>query len=145
MGYEIFTRTKVSTVTPSISINKQCRIGLNRATTAIFKTNAVEFVLLLWDADRSRMAFRPIVKKDSRAYGVSYAKQGGMFTAKMFLEHIGYDYSESRTYPATWNDTENMLEIDIPSEYIKNAPSRQGKLLSVDTKKSAEVAKRHVG
>jgi hypothetical protein len=144
MGYEIFTRTKVSTVTPSISINKQCRIGLNRATTDIFKTNAVEFVLLLWDADRSRMAFRPIVKKDARAYGVSYAKQGGMFTAKMFLEHIGYDYSESRTFPATWNETENMLEIDIPSECIKDAPSRQGKLLAVDSK-SSHVAKRHVG
>src|SRR6185369_15098816 len=124
MGYEIFTRTKVSTVTPSISINKHCRIGLNRATTAIFQANAVQFVLAMWDADRCRMAFRPIVKKDSRAYGVSYAKQGGMFTAKMFLEHIGYDFSEGRTFPATWNESENMLEIDIPSEYIKDTPSR---------------------
>jgi hypothetical protein len=145
MGYEIFTRTRVSTVTPSISINKQCRIGLNRATTAIFQTNAVEFVLLLWDADQSRMAFRPVVKKDSRAYGVSYAKSGGMFTAKMFLEHIGYDYSEGRTFPATWNETENMLEIDIPSEHIKDAPSKQGRLLPVDAKKSTDMAKRQVG
>lgn len=91
------------------------------------------------------MAFRPVVKKDSRAYGVSYAKSGGMFTAKMFLEHIDYDYSEGRTFPATWNETENLLEIDIPSECIKNAPSRQGKLLPVDTQKSTDVAKRQAG
>ena len=144
MGYEIFTRTRVSSVTPSISINKQSRIGLNTATTELFKKNAVEFVLLLWDAERSRMAFRPVVKKDSRAYGVSYAKSGGMFTAKMFLEHIGYDYSEGRTFPATWNETESMLEIDIPNEYIKNG-NKQGKLLPVDNLKSGEVARRQVG
>jgi len=74
MSWEIFTRTRTTTTTPSISINNKCRIGLNRATTAIFKANAVEFVLLMWDSDQSRMGFRPVVKKDSRSYGVSYAK-----------------------------------------------------------------------
>lgn len=145
MPYEIFTRTRTSTVTPSVSINTKCRVGLNRATTAIFKENAVEFVLLMWDADRCRMAFRPVVKKDSRAYGVSYAKSGGMFTAKMFLEHIGYDYSEGRSFPAKWNEADNMLEVDIPAELIKGAQSKQGKLLAVETKKSAEVGKRQAG
>jgi hypothetical protein len=142
MGYEIFTRTRTTTTSPTISINTKCRVGLNQATTAIFKANAVEFVLLMWDADRSRIAFRPVVKKDSRAYGVSYAKSGGMFTAKMFLEHVGYDYSESRSFPASWNEAENMLEIDIPGEYVKGAQSKQGKLLAVESKKVAEATSR---
>jgi len=145
MPYEIFTRTRTTTTTPSISINTKGRIGLNRATTAIFKTNAVEFVLLLWDADRTRMAFRPIVKKDARAYGVSYAKSAGMFTAKMFLEHVGYDFSVSRSFPATWNEADNMLEVEIPAEHIKGAQSKQGKLLAVESKKAAEVSRRQTG
>lgn len=145
MPYEIFTRTRTSTVTPSISINNKARIGLNRATTKIFNENAVEFVLLMWDADRYRMAFRPIVKKDNRAYGVSYARSAGMFTAKMFLEHIGYDYSEGRSFPASWNEADNMLEVDIPAEYIKGAQSKQGKLLAVESKKAAEASRRQAG
>ncbi len=105
MSWEIFTRTRTTTTTPSISINNKCRIGLNR-------------------------------------YGVSYAKSGGMFTAKMFLEHIGYDYSESRSFPASWNEADNMLEIDIPAEYIKGAESKQGKLLAVESKKAVEASSR---
>jgi uncharacterized membrane-anchored protein len=130
MAYEIFTRTRSTTTTPAISINIKGRVGLNRATTAILKANAVEFILLMWDADKHRMAFRPVVKKDSRAYGVSYIKSASMLTAKMFLEHIGYDYSESRSFPATWNESENMLEVDIPVENLK----AQQKLAAVKDK-----------
>lgn len=131
MGYQIFTRKRSSSTTPTISVNTKGRIGLNRATTAIFKANAVEFILLLWDADRNRIALRPVVKKDSRAYGVSYAKSASMFTAKMFLEHIGYDYSESRSFPAVWNESDNMLEIDIPEEHLRGS---QQKLVAVKEK-----------
>ena len=134
MGYEIFTRKRSRTTTPSISINKTGRIGLNHATTVILQKNAVEFVLILWDAERRHLGIRPVVKKDSRAYGVSYNKSSSMFSAKTFLEYIGYDKSETRSLPATWNETENMLEIEIPAEHLKG---HQRKLSAVEGGKAS--------
>src|SRR5882724_3544369 len=120
MGYEIFTCKRSRITTPGISINPHGRIGLNRATSLIFEKIAVQFVLLLWDQDRRHLAIRPIVKKDSRAFGVSFAKSSAMFTAKTFFEHIGFKTAETQSFPATWNEAENMLEVEIPAQYLKS-------------------------
>jgi hypothetical protein len=130
MAYEIFTRKRSRISTPAVSISSTGRIGLNQGSSAIFQKNAIQFVLLLWDADEHRMALRAIVKKDARAYGVSYAKSCAMFSAKTFFEHIGYQMTETRSFPAMWNETENILEINIPAEHFKQ--EQQGKLLSLD-------------
>ncbi len=127
MAYEIFTRKKVTQSSPTLSLSKLGRIGLNQGATRIFKDKAVEFVLILWDEDNHKMALRPITKKDPRAYSVSYAKKGNFsgFSSKTFLEHIGYDSSETHSFPAKWNENEDVLEIDISKEFIRKTNQDQ--------------------
>jgi hypothetical protein len=133
MGYEIFTRKRTRTTTPTVSISPLGRIGLNQSITKTLAESAVEYVLLLWDKEKHRMAIRPITKKDSRAYGLSHAKSSTAFSGKTFLDYIGYDYSETRSFPAEWNEKENILEVELPSELLKGSQA-PAKLLQMEGK-----------
>jgi hypothetical protein len=132
MGYEIFTR-KISRVgTPAVSLNTLGRMGLNKAATRVLEREAVEYVLLLWDRENHRIAIRPIKKKDGRAYHLSYGKKGNGsgFSAKTFFDYIGYDYSETRSLPAEWNEGEGIFELEVPVEHLKD--EKQRRLLPVE-------------
>lgn len=133
MAYEIFTRKRSVATSPSLNISTKARVSLNGATTALLKQHGVEFILLMWDAELRRIALRPVVKKDSRAYGISYTKSNSMFTAKMFLEHIGYDYSQGRSLPVSWNETESIFEIDIPEDALREDAQAQPKLPAINS------------
>jgi len=140
MGFEIFTR-KVSRIgTPAVSFNTLGRMGLNKAATSVLEHEAVEYVLLLWDQEKHRIGIRPIKKKDSRAYHVSFAKKGNGsgFSAKTFLDYIGYDFSETRSVAAEWNDAEGMFEAEMPIEGLKS--ERQQRLTPVEGTKKASRA-----
>jgi hypothetical protein len=121
MGFEIFTRKVSRMISPAITFNPLGRISLNSASTKLLEKDAVEFVLLLWDKDRLSIAIRPIRKKDTRTYHVSYGKKGNGagFSAKTFLDYIGYDYSKTHAFPVVWNDAEGQLETNIPLEHFK--------------------------
>jgi len=128
MAYEIFTREVIRTGSPRISVNTLGRVGINQAATKILKDNAVEFVLLLWDKERNKIAIRPITKKDKRAYIVTFAPKGNGagFSAKTFFKYIGYDYAETRSLAAEWNENEGILEIDVPPENLKDRKQDTG-------------------
>ena len=124
MGYEVYERKIVRTGNPSISISKIGRLGINQHAAKYFRQNAVEFVLLLWDKDARQMAIRPLTKKDARAYAVTYDKKGkgggAGFFGKTFFDFIEYDYAETRSFPAVWNESEGILEVKLPAEAFKN-------------------------
>lgn len=110
---------------------------MNQHAAKPFGQNAVEFVLLLWDEPLRRMAIRPITKKDSRAYLLAYDKKGkgggAGFFAKTFFDHINYDYTETRTHTAEWNDTEGILEVQLPADAFK--AETESKVLSLAAQK----------
>ncbi|MBZ5665512.1 MAG: hypothetical protein LAO30_12995 [Acidobacteriia bacterium] len=132
MAWEIFTRKVRRSGTPAITFNKLGRISLNKTATATLEKDAVEFVLLLWDADKRQVGVRPIKKKDQRAYRLAYGKKGNGagFSAKTFMDHIDYDYSESRSTPVRWDDGESMFIAELPTEFIRKNP--QQTLLTVE-------------
>ena len=136
MAFEIFTRKNTRLRDPSISINRLGRIGLNQAATLTLQKDAVEFVLLLRNEATGVIAIRPITKKDSRAYRISYAKSGSSsgFSAKTFLDWIEYDYSSTRSFPADWNEREGRFEIKLLPETLKD--ERQRELAGVEEMKS---------
>ena len=136
MAFEIFTRKHTRLRDPSISFNKLGRIGLNQAATLTLQKDAVEFVLLLWNETTGVIALRPITKKDSRAYRISYAKRGNSsgFSAKTFLDWIEYDYSSTRSFPADWNEKEGRFEIKLLPETLKDESQRE--LAGVEEMKS---------
>ena len=132
MAYEIFARKRSRMVSPAISFNSHGLIGFNKAATQQLKDEAVENVLILWDADNRKVAVRRIGKKDGRSYRIHYSKKGNgsSFSAKTFLDYIGFDYSETRSMAVSWNETEAMFEVDVPVECLKG--ERQERLLSIE-------------
>jgi hypothetical protein len=132
MAWEIFTRKVRRSGSPAITFNKLGRISLNKTATATLEKDAVEFVLLLWDAAKRQVAVRPITKKDQRAYRLAYGKKGNGagFSAKTFMDYIGYDYSESRSTPVRWDEGESMFIAELPQEFI--GKSHQQSLLTVE-------------
>jgi len=132
MAYQIFEKRNVRTTTPAITISSIGRIMLNAAAARIFHENAVESVLLLIDKEQSKLALRPIAKKDTRAYRVTYVRNnnGCSFSGKSFLEWAKIDYSKKRTFPAVWNENEAMLEVSLAAESFRE--DKQRKLLPVE-------------
>jgi len=87
----------------------------------MFHKEAVENVLLLWDKDALKFAVRPITKKDTRSFAIRYSQKdktitGAAFSGVMFLRHIGYDFSTTKTYPIKWSANESIFEIELPKE-----------------------------
>ena len=132
MAYQIFEKRHARMTTPAVTIATNGRIILNSAAARIFHKNAVENVLLLFDAEQNKMALRSISKKDSRAYKVTFGRNqnGCSFSGKSFLDWAKMDYREKHTFPAVWNEEEVLLEISLASEVTKG--DRQRKLLPVE-------------
>lgn len=131
MPWEIFTRKVRRSGSPSITFNKLGRLAFNKSATAILERDAVEYVLLMWDAAKRQLGVRPITKKDSRAYTLAYGKKGNGagFSAKTFMDYVGYDFSESRSFPARWDESESMFIAEIPEEHLQ--ANRQQPLLAI--------------
>ena len=132
MAYEIFGRRTRRLGSPAISFNKNGIIGFNKAATVKLKAEAVENVLVLWDSEHQRIAVRRIGKKDARSYHITFYKRdnGGGFSAKTFLDHIGFDFEQTRNMPVIWNEDEAMFEAEVPADCLKG--QKQQKLISVE-------------
>lgn len=120
MAYEIYAREfRRASTSPTLTISPLGRMSLNRSASELFDKEAVENVLLLWDKAAYRFAIRPITKKDPRSFNVRYSKKkgnGAAFSGVMFLKHIGYDFSQTRSFPIKWNADESVFEVDLPQE-----------------------------
>lgn len=123
MGYTIFEKQyPTKSVSPTVTISPLGRCTLNRAAAELFNKDAVENVLLLWDAEAKRFAMRPIAKKDHRAFAVRYGKNegnavvGASFSGVMFLRHIGYDFSRTGTYAVERSNDGSIYEVQLPME-----------------------------
>lgn len=133
MAFEIFTRKIQRGGSPSVSFTILGRLGFNKSATAVFEKNAVENVLLLWDAEKQLIGIRPITKKDPRAYKVHYGKKGNGcgFSAVTFLKHIGYfKEGESQTLPAKWDEHEEMFLIEVPEQLLRKEREQPIPLIS---------------
>ena len=138
MAWEIFTRKVRRSGSPSLTFNKLGRVSLNKTATVTLEKEAVEYVLLLWDASKRQIGIRPISKKDQRAYRLAYGTKGNGagFSAKTFMDHIGYDYSESRNISIRWDEGESMFIGEVPAEYL----SQQGQQPLLVERQSAKKA-----
>jgi hypothetical protein len=131
MSWEVFEKANRRSTTPIMTISKLGRLAFNSASAKILHDKAVETVLLLWDKDTRRVGVRSIAKKDARSYTVRFARKNASagFAAKPFLAHIGYDYSETQSFPCEWNDDEQMFVIGLdrntsPDKQQASGPAR---------------------
>lgn len=122
MPFEIYTKERQSkSLSPMLSISPLGRCTLNRAAAEMFDKDAVQIVLLLWDNETHKMAIRPITKKDPRSFNIRYSRTdkiatSAAFSGVLFLKHIGYDMSETKSYPIQWNQEEAHFEAELPKE-----------------------------
>jgi hypothetical protein len=137
MAFEIYTKERQSkSLTPMLSISaKLGRCTLNRAAAEMFDKDAVQTILLLWDAETHRVAIRPIPKKDPRSFNVRFARDkdkratSATFSGVMFLKHIGYDMSETKSYQIQWVSEQAHFEVQLPAEIFQ---SKQQPLVAVE-------------
>ena len=115
MGWEIFERVIRRSASPTVNLSKLGRFNFNGAATKVLTENAVERVLLMWDRDARRVGIRRVGKKDARAYTVHYARKNSYsgFAAKTFLQHIGYDCSNTATFPIDWNEDDATFVFSL--------------------------------
>jgi hypothetical protein len=122
MSFEIYAKERQSkSMAPMLSISPLGRCTLNRAAAEMFDKDAVQIILLLWDQETHKIAIRPITKKDPRSFNVRFSRKdkiatSAAFSGVLFLKHIGYDMSETKSYPIQWNAEEAHFEAELPKE-----------------------------
>ncbi len=126
MGYAIFEKKAIRVGSPAVTFSSKDRMAMNTSAAKIFHQNAVEQVLLLWDEERRKVAIKPISKKDARAYRLTYGPKanGASFSARAFMNHIGWESAEKFTAPATWNEEESILEFELPADKLKGGQTK---------------------
>jgi hypothetical protein len=145
MSFEIFDRKVTRHSDPTITLTTLGRMALNTGAAKTLKDNAAEYVLLLWDPEAKKAAIKVIGKKEPRAYVPHFAEKGNGagFSATTFLNHIRYDFSESRSFPLKWDESGNMFVFSIPVEHLTGSPKNQkgelGKLRRSDRVKAKEL------
>ena len=122
-NYEVFTRKTPRLGTPVMSFSKLGQITFNQSAARVLQKETIEHVLLLW-ASAERMIAMKVTsnKKDPRAYRIRFHPKGngGNFSAKTFLDHLGIDYSERKSVPIEINaDREMFIEVKLPEAIFK--------------------------
>ena len=143
MAWEVYQRQVIRTGEPTVTIGKMGRIAFNMLAASILKNNNATHVVLMWDKDSNKCAAKIASSKDAGAYKVIFAAKsnGAGFSAVTFLNHIRYDWTETRSFNAAWDDSTKMLVFSIPQKHFGTSGNlRQilGKVKRPDRLKSEE-------
>jgi hypothetical protein len=127
MAWEIYNRKIMRSIEPTVTLTTLGRVALNKGASAQLEKLAAEYVLLYWDSETNRCGIKVIGKKDQRSYRLHYGKNGNGagFSAVTFLNHVRYDWSQTRTFPLQWQEDENMFTFAIPAEHLTGLPKGQ--------------------
>jgi hypothetical protein len=122
VAYELYKKTSFRTEEPTIALTPDGRLSLNAATCRILSSSGVARVVMLWDAIGKKVALKAAAKFDKNAFAVSLVRDehAGSIRAKSFLNYIGWRAGQRVVIPATWDETERMLEIALPAEYLNS-------------------------
>jgi hypothetical protein len=131
MSWEIFSRTMVKTSEPTVTLMRSGRMFLNKSASTRFEEKAVERVLLLWNKESRQVGIKPITKKDTRSYKLSYSGRGNSagMSAVQFYKYIDYNWEKTLNYPIAWNDDEGMYVFTIPAERLTGSPESRRSVL----------------
>jgi len=117
--WETFRRKyRPSPKSPTITLAKSGIIGLNTAVVSLLGER--KYGLLLFDRDRGLMGIRLLEKNEPNAYpiGVIAEKSHGTISGVAFMKTYGIEPIETRAFPASYDDKNNILFADV-SEFVK--------------------------
>lgn len=114
MAYELFTRKRTHGGPPAVSITKGGTFVVNSAAIGKY-LHKQQYIHVYWDPQESKVGLKPLQKRENNSYRIHYSPKGnvGSFSATAFLKHVGYDNKETRSFPATWNESAAVLEFKI--------------------------------
>ena len=115
MAFEAFTSIKSrSTGEPKVSILKQGNFSFNSSTMKLIKDKNIDYVILMFDRDTKRIAFKPAQKGEAGAYTLRHMKGLAQVSGVAFLNNYEINYKEqSISYPVTWSDEAGMLILQL--------------------------------
>lgn len=115
MAYELFSRKRTHGGPPAVSITKAGMFVINASAMEKYLHHQ-KFIHVYWDKDACKIGFKPLAKKEDKAYNIHFSPKGsvGALSATAFLKYIDYDVDETKSFPATWNEKEGLLEFQIP-------------------------------
>jgi hypothetical protein len=140
--FEIFSRKIERGRGPSVTLTRTARFNFNKSAFALFEEKAVDYLLLLWSARRRVIGFKPILKKDLRAYRMRYAKRGDWcgFSSATFFKHIAYKEQESHTLPVKWDKQKEIFVVEVPQEFLRKEGKQPSPLVSKRSTKKSKLA-----
>jgi len=97
-------------------------IRLNHAAAKFLLDTGATAVLLLWDAEKCRLAFRAARKGDKNSLLLTRIKRANTIAcvigAVRFFNYINWSPPRVQPAAATWNTSEKLLEADLPRQFI---------------------------
>lgn len=125
--FEKFVHKRLQTFgEPAITITRVGIINFNSATmTKYVKDN--KYATLYYDKSDSLMGIQFSNKKTLEAYRVIHYRGGkfGTISGTAFLKYYQFSIGQTRSYPAEWNEQDEMLIIDLKEHKKEKAVSKQ--------------------
>ena len=131
MAYETFERQSVSIEDPAVTVAplSDGRIALNASAARLLKKAGITAVRILWDKATCGLAVQAAEKGSENSYSVVFGRGGrqAAFSAKAFLRYIGWSCARRQTFRGTWDEREKMLEVKLPSHYVRVGARKETK------------------
>jgi hypothetical protein len=109
MGFKLFSMK--CRESPIVTISKNGIFMFNKASRSHWHLQKGDRIHIFWDKDFGKIGFKA-TNEELHSYSIS---PNGFVSATAFLKAIGYSLKESKSFPITWNDKEQLLECQIKS------------------------------
>lgn len=142
MAWELYRPERNTSGDPSVTLSTMGRMMFNKAATKKLSELKVRRAELLWDQTQGRMGIRPSSSPNAiYSLRIPESLNHTSFSCSSFLNHIGYDWSKTRSFPATWDDQQKMYVIKLPKEHLGHVPLNRRDLsaLKKESRKAKEV------
>jgi hypothetical protein len=114
MPYELFDKKRTHGGPAAVSVTKYGNFVINSAAIELLQKRA--YLQVYWNKDEGKVAFKPVKSStEPQSYHVNYSPKGsvGSISGTAFLKHVGYTLKETKSFPASWNEKEGLLEIQL--------------------------------
>ena len=113
MAFERFVRTG-RIYTPTASIWSRGQLGFNQGALQKYDIGKYKFSILFYDKDTNCIGVK-FTNDESEvgAIPITMGKTGAIVSAKAFLDYYNIEHDQTRKYPMTYNEQEELYVIQL--------------------------------
>ncbi len=99
---------------PGITIRKDRRISIHKATIEQFGLEEMNFVVLSYDAENSILSIKPSGEEESALPVVKQASGPPVIESENLLDELGIErQEESKSYSAEWDEANKAIVVKL--------------------------------